>query len=119
MTNDTSKLIAEQNDQFRKNFGNPIAEAKEIKGKYVATQGFCAMSPEDQITATVKIRDFDNFNSDNDPYGEHDLGRFKQNGHTIMWKIDYYDTDYKYGSNEPSDPTQTRRVLTAMLANEY
>lgn len=119
MTNDTAKLIAEQNDLFRQNFGNPSTEDQEIKGKYNATVGFCALSPEDQLQATLKIRSFGDFNADNDPYGEHDMGRFKQNSHIILWKIDYYDLNYKYGSEDPSDLTKTRRVLTAMLGNEY
>ncbi|WP_370331564.1 DUF3768 domain-containing protein [Aquicoccus porphyridii] len=32
---------------------------------------------------------------------------------------DLYDVDYTYGSPEPSDPDQTRRVLTLLLPSEY
>ena len=35
------------------------------------------------------------------------------------FKIDLYDVDYQYGSSEPSDPEQTRRVLTLLLLSEY
>ena len=59
------------------------------------------------------------FNEDNDPYGEHDFGAIDHNGQKIYWKIDYYDSDLKYGSENPADPCQTARVITIMLANEY
>ena len=37
----------------------------------------------------------------------------------IFWKIDYYDPSLDFGSEIPSDPAQTVRVLTIMLASEY
>ena len=37
----------------------------------------------------------------------------------IFWKIDYYDTTLTNDSEEPTDPAQTVRALTIMLAAEY
>lgn len=37
----------------------------------------------------------------------------------IFWKIDYFDSCYEYGSEDPTDPAATRRVLTIMRAEEY
>jgi hypothetical protein len=67
---------------------------------------------------------FDSFTEDNDPHGEHDFGAFEHEGRKIFWKIDYYDrssfgTGHDMGSEDPSDPAMTLRVLTIMLASEY
>ena len=68
------------------------------------------------IRQMVKFR---RFNPNNDPSGEHDYGAFDHNGRWFFWKVDYYDTDYKSGSPDPSDPNATARVLTLMPASEY
>tara|TARA_Y100000815_G_C12948051_1_gene351839 strand:- start:59 stop:265 length:207 start_codon:yes stop_codon:yes gene_type:complete len=65
------------------------------------------------------VAEFNDFTSDNDPYGEHDFGTLTVGGRRINWKIDYYDNDLKYGSPDPADPSVTTRVLTIMLASEY
>jgi hypothetical protein len=68
--------------------------------------------------------EFDEFTPDNDPHHEHDFGGFEYEGRRIFWKIDYYDraslgTGSDMGSEDPSDPAKTLRVLTIMLAEEY
>jgi hypothetical protein len=55
----------------------------------------------------------------NDPYGEHDFGSFEVTGHKFFFKIDAYDIDMRFGSEDPADPTKTTRVLTLMLAEDY
>lgn len=83
------------------------------------TCGIAALSPDDQLNIIKLVINFDQFNEDNDPHGEHDFGSFEYNGEKIFWKFDYYDKSLEYGSEDPSDPKQTTRVLTIMFAYEY
>jgi hypothetical protein len=100
MTNDTTKTIAELNDLCRTAMG--------IAGRLVQTCGISALPPADQSAIREKVETFDAFTPDNDPHGER-----------IFWKIDSYDKTLSMGSEDPSDPRQTVRVLTIMLASEY
>jgi hypothetical protein len=49
--------------------------------------------------------------------GVPDFGAFDVDGHTIMFKIDYYDQNLSMHS--PDHPGVTQRVITIMLAEEY
>ena len=66
-----------------------------------------------------KVRRFEAFTPDNDPYGEHDFGSFDFKGQRIYWKFDYYDRMSRYHSSDPTSTRMTNRVLTVMLAEEY
>jgi uncharacterized protein DUF3768 len=84
------------------------------------TSGIGALPPVDQLAIYQKVRDFNTFTHDNDPYHEHDFGSFEHEGNTVYWKIAYYaKDDFDHGSEDPADPAQTTRVLTIMLAKEY
>ena len=98
------------NDNLRKHL---------IGGKIVLTQGIEAKTYEEIAEIMLKIRDFNNFTLDNDPNNEHDFGSFDYKGEKIFWKIDYYDKNYQYLSEDPSNPAITNRVMTVMLASEY
>ena len=37
----------------------------------------------------------------------------------VWFKIDYYDLDLEYGSEDPADASITRRVITIMLPSDY
>lgn len=65
----------------------------------------------------LAVRDFDDFTTDNDPYGEHDFGAIDWQGERTLWKIDYYDQSLTYGE-DPLSP-ECQRVLTVLLASEY
>jgi hypothetical protein len=62
---------------------------------------------------------FDTFTEDNDPYGERDFGAIELGGERYFWKIDYYDRSLRFGAEDPSDTSETMRVLTLMHASEY
>lgn len=51
-----------------------------------------------------KVRNFDDFTSDNDAYGERDYGSFEHAGEKLFWKIDYQNKDLNGGSEDASDP---------------
>jgi hypothetical protein len=115
--NDTTKRIAELNDQCRQSVMMPVFGKRPCK--VFMTQGIAALSPEDQIIIAAKVRDFKDFCEDNNPYGERDFGAFDHKGEKIFWKIDCYDQTMDMGSEDPSDPEKTTRVLTILLAREY
>jgi len=77
------------------------------------------MSDIDQTKIYHLVQSFDDFTEANDPYDEHDFGAFTYKEQKIFWKIDCYDRNYEMGSEDPTDPSVTRRVLTIMLAEEY
>lgn len=116
--NGTAAKLAAQNDAFRQLV---IASGSlPYGGMCVVTRGIAALSENVMLEIVAKVRNFSDFSKDNDPYGEHDFGAFDQNGvGKIFWKIDYYGLDYQSGSEDPTNPTLTRRVLTIMLAEEY
>jgi hypothetical protein len=102
--------IRELNDAFRSTFAG---------GNVVMTAGVDALPDMVKAEALEQAATFDDFNEDNDAHGEHDFGAFELCGRRFFWKIDYYDRDLKYGSEDPSDPAKTTRVMTVMLASEY
>ena len=50
---------------------------------------------------------------------EHDFGAIEIDGDRYFWKIDHYDSLMVGGSEDPTDPGKTTRVLTIMRADEY
>ena len=76
--------------------------------------------PSDVRAAAIRtVAAFDAFDAGNDPHGEHDFGSFDLAGDKFFWKVDYYDRNLEFGSDDPADPSKTMRVLTLMLAAEY
>ncbi len=80
------------NDNFRKTF---------IGGRVMLTSGIRAKTQDEIAEILEKVRSFDNFTTANDPYGEHDFGSFDYKGNKIFAKIDYYDLNYEYMSENP------------------
>jgi hypothetical protein len=67
-----------------------------------------------------RFDDFDDFTPENDPHGEHDFSAFEAGDlGKLFWKIDYYDQDRRFASEDPSNPERTTRVLTLMRSYEY
>jgi Protein of unknown function (DUF3768) len=85
----------------------------------VITIGVAALGDEAVARIVKTIAVYDGFCHENDPWEEHDFGAFEVDGHKIFFKIDYYDPTLSYHSDDPADPTITRRMITIMLAEEY
>jgi hypothetical protein len=98
------------NDNFRTTF---------IGGQLYLTIGVAELPIDVKAQALLLVKTFKDFTGDNNPHGEHDFGSFEVAGEKFFWKIDYYDLDRRYGSEDPCDPEKTTRVLTIMLAEEY
>lgn len=117
MTHPNTPRIRELNDQFRQTGHG---------GRIFITKGIMALPNYQMLQVIAAVRNFEAFTPDNDPHGEHDFGAVTIEGEKVFWKIDYYqpnmegglDIDYLH-SEDPSDPEQTIRVLTIMLAEEY
>lgn len=119
-----AERIARLNDLARRAMG--------IASMVVASEGIRALPEADQSRLRVLVETFDAFTPDNDPYGERDFGAIYQGvdgvwstsrpvdvALTVFWKIDAYDRELRFGSEDSADPALTRRVLTIMLASEY
>ena len=101
----------------------------------VATVGFRSLPDADQSQVRELIETYDAFTEENDPHGERDFGCVYQLGdgcwtterprvcdderERVFWKLDYYDRQMRFASEDAANPAVTRRVLTIMLADEY
>ena len=119
--------IARLNDLARRAMG--------VACTAVATVGFRSLPEADQSSVRELIETYDAFDEDNDPHGEREFGCVYQLGdgrwtterprecdderERVFWKLDYYDRDLRFGSDDAANPAVTRRVLTIMLADEY
>ena len=98
---------------------NDRLRIRRLGGFFNITQGVKALGHECHLVIRQRIAEFDDFNFNNDPFGEHDFGKLTVDGHKLFWKIDYFDINVEYHSPDPADPKVTRRSLTIMLASEY
>lgn len=105
-----TELCRQLNDRFRKTFTG---------GTIVATQGVRALEDKTLHQLMPAIQNFEAFNPDNDPYGEHDFGEVTIDGIRVWFKIDVYDLNMQYRSPNSSDETVSKRVMTLMLPEEY
>ena len=108
--NPTTERIRALNDELRRNLPS---------GHAVMTAGVAALGPDAVARIVKTITVYDDFCQANDPYQEHDFGSFDADGHTVFFKIDYYDKALTAHSPDACDPSVTERVITIMLAEEY
>lgn len=105
--------IATLNDAFR------AALPFGAGGRAVMTRAVASLPVEQLARILDAVRTFAAFTSANDPYGEHDCGRFELDGETVLFKFDYYaDAQMEWGAEDGGGPS-CYRVLTIMLAADY
>ncbi len=106
----SAEKIRELNDRFRSTMTG---------GRVMLTAGVDALPSDVKAMVIRRVATFSEFTPENDPHKEHDFGSFTLVGWKFFWKIDAYDADLQFGSEDPADPAKTTRVLTIMLASEY
>ena len=89
--------VRELNDAFRTTFEG---------GQVLITAGVSALPPILTCEVLQKVCTFTDFTSSNDPYGEHDFGRFELAGRKFLWKIDYYDKSSRFGRKTRLTPSR-------------
>lgn len=107
---DARERIRTLNDELRQHL---------LGGGAVMTPSIAALGSEAVHRLIQTIALFDDFCTENDPYGEHDFGSFQFEGKHVFFKIDYYDKELNQSSADPADPSVTERISTIMLADEY
>src|SRR5229473_6829345 len=105
-----AEKIRELNDRFRSTMTG---------GRVMLTAGVDALPSDVKAMVIRRVATFSEFTPANDPHQEHDFGSFTLAGRKFFFKIDAYDADLRFGSEDPADPSKTTRVLTIMLASEY
>ena len=106
----SAERIRELNDRFRTTMTG---------GRMLMTAGVNALPSDVKAMVIRRVATFSEFTADNDPHEEHDFGNFELAGRKFFFKIDYFDANMEFGSEDPADPAKTTRVLTIMLAEEY
>lgn len=104
--------IAAINDRFRASFDTRL-------GKVVLTPNVADLKKSHLRELLFMIKGKPVRADDNDPYNEHDFGSIDAFGNKFFWKIDYYDKNCEYGSEDPVDINITCRVMTVMFASDY
>lgn len=91
-------------------------------GEIVMTPAFAAIPIDVRDELIRLIRRYDQFDEDkgsNDPYSERDFGMVSLRTYRAYFKIDYFDLEMECRCEDPADPSQTNRVMTLMLQDEY
>ena len=88
-------------------------------GEIFFTRSIVESTELSPVAIMLALAIYDAFDADNDPHGERDFGDIDVAGTSLFWKIDYYNSDKTFGSDDPADPDVTARVLTVMLPEDW
>ena len=76
-----AEKIVKRNDLLRRSI--PCVSPPNL---VVLTRGVASLGEAEISEILKKVKDFDIFTEDNDPWGEHDFGAFEHNGQKFFWK---------------------------------
>lgn len=118
-----ARIIGEQNDAFRNALGPAEWQGHQLRGRVFITRGIREMGSEFVEAALAMVREDGDFMDDHGRDGARSFGmpevKHQGDAFLIYWKIDLYDNEELMGPEVESDPTQTIRVLTLCLPEEY
>ena len=97
----------------------PFLAARRPGGMVMVTRGVAHLPGFDTGVLAAALADYDGFDADNDPHGERDFGDLALWEATLLFKIEYYDSDMQFGSDDPANSSVTRRVLTVMTSSDW
>jgi hypothetical protein len=84
-------------------------------GTVLLTAGVDTLPSDLQAMVVRHVATFSDFNEDNDPRGKHAFGSFILARRKFFFKLDFYDSNMEFGSEDPDDPAKTARVLTIIF----
>jgi len=87
----TSGLLAEFG-------GDTVADSMMAQARLMAALRHCTFAPDSP---------------------ERDFASMDVDGIKVLMKVDYYDTELAFGSEDPANPAMTRRVITLMRPADY
>lgn len=114
-----ARIVAGQNDQFRRAAFGGTVTGPVPTGQIVMTRGIAKRDEGFRCAVMTAVAGYEDFNPDCDPHGWHEMGVIEVQGETVWFKIDLYDENYEYGSSDPTEMRFTRRVLTLLFPSEY
>ncbi|MDQ2066755.1 DUF3768 domain-containing protein [Xinfangfangia sp. CPCC 101601] len=111
MLDNRTAQIAALNDKLRTTFFNG--------GRTMITRSVASLDEDTRQKVLRAVQTFDNFNEDNNPYGERDFVSVEVDGERYFAKIDYYGMTFDEGSEDPANPEVTTRIMTIMHSSDY
>ena len=76
-------------------------------------------APKEQIVLQAQLMAAFRHCSFSSDSPERDFAVIEFLGHKVWLKVDYYDAAMEFGSEDPADASQTTRVITILLPEDY
>lgn len=104
-----SRVIRALNDAFRLSFTST---------ELFCSPGILKLDIEDQGAILQRVRDYRNFNEQNDPYMLHQRGEFSHEDHYVCWEIYCANLEGDDDSPNPANLDLTQRHMMIFIGDE-